>query len=116
MSWQDGDHFELAESDEVSHVVGSSGQHNNWKKYWCDHTDRKWPKSCKIQGCGNSAEVGAHMYVKGKHQTFIIPACQTCNTDRIHDYPNWVSVNNGTVAVRVKQHDGIYDNDGNRRR
>lgn len=115
MSWKDGDHIELEEHDLVSHVVGSSGQHNNWKKFWCDHTNRKWPSTCKIQRCGNAAEVGAHMYVKGAHQTFIIPTCTTCNKDGIHDYPNWVSVNNGTIAVRVVQFTGIYNPDGKRR-
>ena len=109
MSWEDGDHFTLQSHDLVSHVVGSSGQKGNWKKYWCDHTGRSWPSTCKIQRCSNPAEVGAHMYVKQSHQTYIIPTCQTCNKDGIHDYPNWVSVNEGTVAVRIVQHSGIYN-------
>ncbi len=116
MNWKDGDNFELDGTALVSHVIGSSGQRRNWKNYWCMHTARQWPRTCKIQRCGGNAEVGAHMFVKHLHQTFIIPTCQTCNKDGLHDYPNWVSVNNGTVAVRIEQHTGIYDDDGNRRR
>lgn len=109
MSWENGDHITLGGDDMVSHVVGSSGQRGNWKKFWCDHTARKWPETCKIQGCSNDAEVGAHMWVKRCHQTFIIPTCQTCNKDGICDFPNWVSVNEGTVAVRIVQHEDVYE-------
>ena len=49
------------------------------------------------------------MYVKSCHQTFIVPTCQTCNKDGVHDYPAWLgqrvliqhfSTNNGTLGVR----------------
>ena len=108
MSWENGDHIQLGGDDLVSHVVGSSGQKGNWKVFWCQHTNRNWPNSCRIQGCSGPAEVGAHMWVKQCHQTFIVPTCQRCNKDGIHDFPNWVSVNEGTIAVRVVQHEGVY--------
>ena len=109
MSWANGDFVEVEADDFVSHVIGSSGQRGNWKQFWCDHTGRKWPATCCIQGCGNPAEVGAHMYIKSCQQTFIVPTCQRCNKDGVHDYPDWVSTNNGTLAVRVVQHEGIYE-------
>ena len=115
MSWNNGDLVVIEDDDLVSHVIGSSGQRGNWKQFWCAHTARQWPSRCSIQRCGNDAEVGAHMYIKGSHQTFIVPTCQTCNKDGICDYPNWVSVNNSVVAVRVEQHEGIYNSDGGRR-
>jgi hypothetical protein len=110
--WVDGDHVELTNDDLVAHVVGSSPQRGNWSEYWCMHTNRQWPPGCRIQGCGGNAEVGAHVWVKHCHQTFIIPTCQRCNRDGIHDYngaaTRWVSVNQGTLAVRVVQHPGVY--------
>ena len=109
MSWENGDHIQIEDSDLVAHVVGSSGQRGNWKRFWCEHTNRTWPRTCSIQGCGNAAEVGAHMWVKRCHQTFIVPTCQTCNRDGVHDFPDWVSTNNGVIAVRIEQHPGVYE-------
>ena len=109
MSWTNGEIIDIDDDDKVSHVVGSSGQTGNWKKFWSDHTNRSWPRTCQILGCGNEAEVGAHVYVKNCHQTFILPTCQTCNKDGIHDYPNWVSCKQRAVAVRIEQHDDIYE-------
>ena len=113
MTWEDGDTISLGGEDYVSHVIGSSGQKDNWKRFWCKHTERNWPRTCNVQGCSSDAEVGAHMWIKRgmniNHQTFIVPTCQTCNKDGIHDFPNWVSVNEGTVAVRIVQHEGVYE-------
>lgn len=115
MSWENGDIITIESHDLVSHVVGSSGQRGNWKEFWCKHTGKRWPDRCQIQWCANDAEVGAHVYVKGCHQTFILPTCQRCNKDGVCDYPNWVSANNNATAVRIEQHSGIYDKSGSRR-
>ena len=61
MTWENGDHFKLHLEAQVSHVVGSSAQKGNWKKFWLDHTGRVWPKKCQILGCGQRALVGAHV-------------------------------------------------------
>ena len=77
MTWRDGDHFEVDENDLVSHIIGSSAQGGNWKQYWMAHTGRKWPQVCRIQGCGNPADVGVLMWIKKTKniisQGFIIP-------------------------------------------
>ena len=33
-----------------------------WKKHWKNMTGLKWPRKCGIKGCGNPAEVGAHVW------------------------------------------------------
>ena len=116
MTWKDGDHFEVDDTNVVSHINGSSAQRGNWKQYWMEHTDKPWPSgpnSCKIHGCPNEAEVGAHVWIKKESgnitkQGFIIPTCSPCNTDGLHDFPNWVSVNQGTFAVRKEVHENMY--------
>ena len=108
-----GDHFTLEKTDEVSHVVGSSKQKGNWKEYWMKNTGRKFPQKCQTCNCGNSAEVGAHVYVKRSHQNFIMPTCQSCNMDPEQAYTgkskNWVSAKQNAVVARVKPHANTFE-------
>ena len=114
MTWENGDHFKLHLEAQLSHVVGSSAQKGNWKKFWLDHTGRVWPKKCQILGCGQRASVGAHVYIKYRsrslHSNFILPTCQTCNRDSRQEYgQGWVSAKKDAVVVRVKPHPGTYE-------
>ena len=104
----------LEKTDKVSHVVGSSKQKRNWKEYWMKKTGRKFPQKCQIYYCGNSAEVGAHVYVKRFHQkNFIMPTCQSCNMDPEQAYTgkskNWVSAKQNAVVARVKPHANTFE-------
>ena len=110
MAWNNGDLLRLDLSDEVSHVIGSSAQKNNWKQYWMKNTGRQFPQVCQIYNCGKSAKVGAHIFVKHKRQNFILPTCQSCNMDPSQAYGNgWVSVKANAVVVRVGPHANTYE-------
>jgi len=71
------------------------------KKNWLDATGRKWPK-CQLYGCGNQAEVGAHVYVKRRHHTFILPTCRRCNSNPLLDYDGdqtiWIPTKLNSIA------------------
>ena len=105
--WTKGVFLVLDGDDEVCHVNGSSFQRRNWKKYWLDATGRKWPK-CQLYGCGNQAEVGAHVYVKRRHHTFILPTCRRCNSNPLLDYDGdqtiWIPTKLNSIAVWVETH------------
>ena len=112
MAWINGDLLELDQDDEVSHVVGSSAQKGNWKQYWMEHTGRQFPLKCQIYSCGNKATVGAHVYVKGFRQNFILPTCQSCNKDPEQEYgtsESWRFVKAKAVVARVKPHDNTFE-------
>ena len=113
MAWNDGDHFTLEKTDEVSHVVGSSKQKGNWKEYWMKNTGRKFPQKCQTYNCGNSAKVGAHVYVKHSRQNFIMPTCQSCNMNPEQAYTgkskSWVSAKQNAVVARVKPHANTFE-------
>ena len=113
MAWKDGDYVTLGMDNEVSHVVGSSAQKGNWKKFWMKNTGRKFPQKCQTYNCGNSAEVGAHVYVKHSRQNFIMPTCQSCNMNPEQAYTgkskSWVSAKQNAAVTRVKPHDNTFD-------
>lgn len=110
MAWENGECLALNRDDEVAHVVGSSAQKGNWKKFWTNHTRKKWPQTCQIHTCGNPATVGAHVYVKRLHQNFILPTCQGCNRDPEQEYgKGWASAKAKAVVARVKPHPNTYD-------
>ena len=113
--WEDGDCLILVKDALVSHVVGSSPQKSkegSWKNYWIVHSRRQWPWRCQIHGCGNEPEVGAHVYVKGLRQNFILPTCQECNKDPEQEYGDgdcWVSAKANALAVRVVRHSNTFE-------
>ena len=107
MRWEDGNVLILEPDDRVSHVIGSSKQKGNWKKFWLKHSGRKWPKECRILQCNEKAKVGAHVYVKGlPNQNFILPTCQGCNRDPEQEYgEGWVYANDEALVVRIEPHE-----------
>ena len=110
MTWSNGDKYRLECYDEVSHVVGSSMQRGNWKQFWIKYSGRKFPKKCQILNCGGDAEVGAHVYVKYKQQSFILPTCYKCNKDPFQQYgKGWVSTKSNSMVVRIERHANTYE-------
>ena len=103
----------LEKDDEVSHMVGSSEHRGNWKKFWIKESGKKWPKECRIFGCGNPATVGAHVYVKFSRQIFILPTCQECNRDPDQEFPNRISVKAKSVVVRTERHPNTFETEPN---
>ena len=109
MAWRNGDNMVVELDDEISHVIGSSADKRNWKKYWMDHTDRNFPRKCQIYGCGNPAQVGAHVYIKYLRQNFILPTCQACNKDPEQQYGRGtVSAKAKAVVVRAPSHENTF--------
>ena len=76
-----GDYFQG--QYEVSNVVGSTEDGGSKAQFWSTHTDRDFYKeTCGIRGCGNPAQVGGHMWVKGLRKfCVILPICSTHNND-----------------------------------
>jgi hypothetical protein len=99
----------------VANVAGSSGHKRNWKAYWLRDSGRGWPAVCQIKGCGGSAAVGGHMYIKGmrSHYNFILPICSSCNNDRRLDWDGprteWAPAKTNALFVPVKASDVTFE-------
>jgi len=53
-----------------------------WRSHWEQKSGKTFPKKCKIKGCGNKADLGAHirnLSTKKSNKQYIIPACYGCN-------------------------------------
>ena len=91
----------------VKNVVGSSIDTKNMKEFWEKKTGRQFPEKCRIYYCPNDAEVGGHMWVKGRNRRtfwYILPICQRCNTDPyLNDNYKDVNVKSVLVARRIQR-------------
>lgn len=70
----------------ISHTTGrkSSDGSDSWLEYWENYKGRSADKCCRV-GCGENAEVGAHVQESGNSTTdkwFITPLCKSCNSLR----------------------------------
>ena len=85
---EEGDYFVTECQYEVCNVVGSSGDGGSKAQFWSKYAKRDFSvQKCGILGCGNKAEVGGHMWVKGLRKfCFILPICQAHNKDPTLDY------------------------------
>eukprot|EP01059_Diplonema_ambulator_P035929 TRINITY_DN869_c1_g2_i1.p1 TRINITY_DN869_c1_g2~~TRINITY_DN869_c1_g2_i1.p1 ORF type:complete len:565 (+),score=71.89 TRINITY_DN869_c1_g2_i1:64-1695(+) len=123
--YEEGDVIYLEDDDVISHVVGSSCDKkasSGWKKFWMEHSGRKWPRKCQTHGCRATAEVGALVHVKCLHlrnRYFILPTCQACIKDPENNYygkyTNWEHAKKGAVVVATKCAMGLrkkFHNDG----
>ncbi len=82
--FQAGENIALGDGYVVAHVVGSSKDKKNWKRFWTEHSGRTWPDKCQVYGCEGAAAVGANFYIrnlKGNVWYYILPTCQSCNKD-----------------------------------
>lgn len=54
----------------------------SWKNHWLNFSNQKWPDTCSVFKCNNSAEVGAHIIATNVNDKseYIIPMCKKCNT------------------------------------
>ena len=61
-----------------------SGISRTWKEYYIDHSDLGWPSTCRVFGCTNKAEVGAHMYRQDSadKSEYIVPLCSEHNLSK----------------------------------
>lgn len=51
-----------------------------WKLHWIHYSGAPhWPLICSVDGCGNSASVGAHIRHPGVSGEQIVPMCISCN-------------------------------------
>jgi hypothetical protein len=50
-----------------------------WKQHWINVSGKKWPAKCAVDGCENSAEVGAHIRNSKVEGVQIAPFCKECN-------------------------------------
>ena len=114
MSTQEGDYVEG--SFNWYNVVGSSEHRKNWSKFWSEHTGKSFDSAkCSNYRCGNSADVGAHVWLK-EHKTrkfcFIIPLCQSCNMCSDNHYhsknQDWKKTKSNVRAVYVEAHSNIF--------
>jgi hypothetical protein len=51
----------------------------SWKQHWKNFSTKNWPITCCIYGCGNSANLGAHVISHEVSGEWIIPVCDSCN-------------------------------------
>lgn len=61
---------------------GTSGRSCNcgsWKQHWINNSGKSWPSKCSIDGCNNSATLGAHIINSSVSGEKIVPACDSCN-------------------------------------
>lgn len=68
----------------VKNLNGTSGRlpdgASSWKEYWENETGRKFGR-CSCKGCGNTAEVGAHVQKSNSsdRKWYIVPLCKGDN-------------------------------------
>ena len=96
----------LQRGDEVSNVSGTnhcrSRSFPSWKQFWLSKSCKDWPDKCRIAYCGNTATDGAHVWIKGLKDQFILPTCNHCNTRRLDQ---WLTGNSRAIAVPVTESD-----------
>lgn len=105
----------LTKDDQVANANDSQWDRGNHKSYWMRESGRAWPSLCRIKGCGRKAEVGAHVFVKGRKSNnycFILPMCKGHNGDSSMDwgeYDCWRDVKaRGSHAVQRFVADGVF--------
>lgn len=76
----------------------------SWKQHWINYSGTAWPRKCSVQGCYNSATLGAHICKLGEAKEYIVPMCDQCNlrTDSfaIDNYTVLVSANKNETCNR----------------
>lgn len=73
---------------------------NSWKNHWVNYSRGNWPSGCSVEGCGNKAEVGAHIYNESPDVTneYIAPFCDSCNKKS-----SVIKLKGGTTLVRANK-------------
>ncbi len=82
----DGDYYDMLSAGvwRISGCDDTSGHKTNggWLKHWMDCTDYRGTAMpmCRFANCGEEADRGAHVNVKGQRDQWIIPACAHHNS------------------------------------
>ena len=68
----------------VKNIKGTSDNQcpcGTWRKHWVNFSSTSWPTLCPVIGCGNPAEVGAHVQRADiiDQSWYIIPLCRPHN-------------------------------------
>lgn len=45
----------------------------SWKQHWINNTNESWPNKCSVDGCNNTAILGAHVINSNVEVEYIIP-------------------------------------------
>ncbi len=53
-----------------------------WEEHWLNFSNESWPESCSVEGCLNSATVGAHVINPQIFGERIVPMCGLCHQSR----------------------------------
>lgn len=73
----------------------------SWKEYWCDQSGEEWPETCRVRGCGKTADGSAHVNVNCDEDfVYIIP---TCDYHLSSGFSERFFVNSRTVAVYIDE-------------
>jgi hypothetical protein len=51
----------------------------SWNQHWINNSGISWPSKCSLEGCNNSATLGAHIINSSVSGEKIVPACDSCN-------------------------------------
>jgi hypothetical protein len=94
----------------ISNVNHSGRDKNNWLEFWAGRTGRdRSLQQCAKADC-NACEargdsmVGGHVWMQGQlgvRHCFIVPICESHNTSRKYDFPNWFQTKSDIALVRI---------------
>jgi hypothetical protein len=85
-----------------------------WKQHWINVSGKKWPTKCAVDGCTNSAEVGAHICNPEVQGVQIAPFCKECNAQEtsfefsLKDNVELVSANRAKTCVALLTSKRLY--------
>ena len=86
----------------------SCDNRKRWKSAWEQCTGRSFNK-CSFYGCGNDAEVGGHLEVKGRNNSdyhYIAPICYSCNNS---DSDNYLHMKQNVAYMKIPINSCVYN-------
>ena len=64
----------------LSEIAAGAISDGPWKEIWKKYSGtREWPKICRVLGCSNKTEVGAHVGINTNQKHYILPVCYSCS-------------------------------------
>lgn len=74
--------FRLSKDELAWNVDGSASdkiEGLSWIQFWRTESGTPHPVRCSFVGCMSPAEVGGHIWIRGRGGAFIAPICKSCN-------------------------------------